>query len=72
MKKFAKIILCLTMCIFVVGSSILPASAASLGKVATVKASQVTTSKVGLKWSKVKGATGYKIYKYDSDRKSVV
>lgn len=71
-KKFAKIILCLTMCIFVVGSSILPASAASLGKVATVKASQVTTSKVGLKWSKVKGATGYKIYKYDSAKKKWV
>lgn len=72
MKKLAKLVLCLVMCIFVIGGNSVFASAASLGKVKTVKATEVTTSKVSLKWSKVSGATGYKIYKYDTNTKKWV
>ncbi|MGN1194651.1 MAG: fibronectin type III domain-containing protein, partial [Acutalibacteraceae bacterium] len=43
----------------------------SVGKVSSLKASQ-STSAISLSWSKVSGATGYQVYKYDSAKKKYV
>lgn len=41
-------------------------------KVKSIKASSLTVSSAKISWSKVTGATGYKLYKYDSSQKKYV
>lgn len=41
-------------------------------KVKTIKASTLTVSSAKITWTKVTGATGYKLYKYDSSAKKYV
>lgn len=53
------------------GSIAITAEAASLSSPANIRSS-LNGSKVTLTWSKVKGADGYRIYKYDSAKKKFV
>ena len=41
----------------------------SVGKVNNIWVSYTTSSKIKIKWKKVKGATGYKVYKYNYSKK---
>ena len=45
------------------------AAKVSVGKVSKIWVSYTTTSKAKVKWKKVKGAKGYKIYKFDYSKK---
>ena len=41
----------------------------SVGRVKNVKVSKATASSITLKWNKVEGATGYRVYRYNSSSK---
>ncbi|MBQ7740510.1 MAG: fibronectin type III domain-containing protein [Eubacterium sp.] len=62
MKKLLSVVLCLVMMVSAVGIPVI-AEAASVGKVSTLKVTYTSNSAVKLKWNKVKGATGYQVFK---------
>ncbi len=72
MKKVLKLFLCTLMCTAVILSCMLISCAASLGKVNKLSVSKVTASTVSLKWKKVSGATGYRVYRYSSSKEKYV
>lgn len=72
MKKVSKI-LCLLLSVVVLVSSLSAVSfsayAASVGKVTGVVSHTYDTKSITLTWKKVKNASGYKVYKYNSKSK---
>lgn len=72
MKKTLKLFICTLMCTLVVFSCMLISYAASLGKVSKLTVSEVSAATVSLKWNKVSGATGYRIYRYSSSKEKYV
>ncbi|MBQ8029351.1 MAG: fibronectin type III domain-containing protein [Clostridia bacterium] len=61
MKRISKILVTLIFALGLICSGAVPAFAASLGKVKSLKAKDVTYSSVTLTWAKVSGAKGYEV-----------
>ncbi len=72
MKKLLKLVLCALMCSAVIFSCTAMSYAAAVGKVNKVTVSKVSAVSVTLKWSKVSGVTGYRVYRYNSSKKKYV
>lgn len=66
MKKSLRSLLALTLVLLLAFSSVSVASAASVGKVASLQAYNIDDDEINLKWKKVKNADGYQVYLYKS------
>lgn len=67
MKKILSVILSAVMAVvLLIPTFSIGALAASLPKVTSVKAYNIDDDEINLKWSAVKGATGYRVYMYNS------
>ncbi len=73
MKKIYRFILCTFMCmsIFFTCSAVVSA-APKVAKVTNIKVSSVAANKVTLKWKKLSGVTGYRVYRYSTNKKKYV
>lgn len=73
MKKIYQFILCAFLCVSVIFtcSSVISA-APKVAKVKSVKVSSVAADKVTLKWKKISGVTGYRIYRYSTKKEKYV
>lgn len=67
-KAFKSISLILMTVVMLISVSTLN-TAFAVGNVKNLKLVSVSTSSVSIKWSKVKGADGYRIYRYDTETK---
>ena len=65
MKKTNKLLSLVLALLLAFSVMILPASAASLGKMTDLKAYNIDDDEINLKWSKVSGADGYQVYIYN-------
>ncbi len=73
MKKIYRLLLCTFMCICVIFTcSAFISAAPKIAKVKKVTVSSVAADKVTLKWKKISGVTGYRIYRYSSSKKKYV
>lgn len=67
MKKSFKSLLSIILCVcMLVPTFVFTSSAASLGQVTNLKASENTSSSIKLTWSAVSGAKGYRVYLFNS------
>lgn len=67
MKNTLRKLFTLTLALMMIISlSVAPASAASIGKVKSLKAYNIDNDEINLKWKKVSGADGYAVYMYTS------
>ena len=69
-RHAGKSLLTLLLCLLLAASVLLPALAA--GPVKTLKASAVTQSSITLRWTAVKGATGYQLQQYQEKHWTLV
>lgn len=69
MKKASKSIVALLFTLVLICTMAVPAFAASVGKVKTLKASKTTYNSVTLTWSAVSKVTGYNIEQYNTAKK---
>lgn len=67
MKKLYKLLSAVLVAFTAFSYTVLPASAASLEKVANLQAYKTDDDEVNLKWSKVAGADGYQVYVYNEN-----
>ncbi len=73
MKKIYQFILCTFMCVSVIFTcSAIISAAPKVAKVKNVKVSSVAADKITLKWKKISGVTGYRIYRYSSTKEKYV
>ncbi len=73
MKKIYQFILCTFMCVSVIFTcSAVISAAPKVAKVKNVKVSSVAADKVTLKWKKVSGVTGYRVYRYSTKKEKYV
>ena len=73
MKKIYKLILCTFMCISVIFTCSAVISAASkVAKVKKVSVTDVAADEITLKWKKVSGVTGYRVYRYSTKKDKYV
>lgn len=73
MKKLYKLILCAFMCISIIFTcSALISAASKVAKVQNVTVSSVAANKVTLKWKKASGVSGYRVYRYSTNKKKYV
>ncbi len=73
MNKLYRFILCAFMCVTVIFTcSAVTSAAPKIAKVKSVKVSSVAADKITLKWKKVSGVTGYRIYRYSSKKDKYV
>lgn len=70
MKKFFKTFITLMLCVCMLIPNAAYVSAAKLGQVKKLKASETTATTITLKWNKVSGAESYQIYRYNTSSKS--
>ncbi|MDD6146892.1 MAG: DUF4474 domain-containing protein [Oscillospiraceae bacterium] len=71
MKRLINSVVAFVLCFCMIASTTAFAFAADLAKPATIKVTAATDTKITLKWSAVKGATGYTLYRrdYNMDKK---
>ena len=70
MKKLYKLILCAFMCMSIIFTcSALISAASKVQKVQNVTVSSVAANKVTLKWKKLSGISGYRVYRYSTNKK---
>ncbi|MBQ3137548.1 MAG: DUF4474 domain-containing protein [Clostridia bacterium] len=73
MKKLYKLILCAFMCMSIIFTcSALISAASKVQKVQNVTVSSVAANKVTLKWKKLSGISGYRVYRYSTNKKKYV
>ncbi len=73
MKKIYQIVLCTFMCISVIFTcSAVISAAPKVAKVKDVTVTSATANKISLKWKKVSGVTGYRVYRYSSNKKKYI
>ncbi len=73
MKRIYRLILCGLMCVTVIFTcSALISAAPKIAKVQNVKVSSVAANKVTLKWKKLSGVTGYRVYRYNAKKEKYV
>lgn len=73
MKKIYRFILCAFMCVSVIFTcSAVISAAPKIAKVKNVTVSSVAADKVTLKWKKVSGVTGYRVYRYSPAKEKYV
>lgn len=70
MKKinYRILLMIITVAIIALIPSISRAANVSVGKITNAWAGTTTSSKIKVKWKKVKNVTGYKVYKYNSSK----
>lgn len=72
MKRICSLLMCILMCLSVFFTCAPVSFAASVKKVTKLSVSKVEATKITLKWKKVSGATGYRIYRYDASKDKYV
>ena len=73
MKKIYKLILCAFVCASIMFTCSAAISAApKIAKVKNVKVTSVAANKISLKWKKISGVTGYRVYRYNSKKEKYV
>lgn len=73
MKKIYRYILCTFMCVSVIFTcSAIISAKTQVPKVTGVKVTSTKATKVTLKWKKLSGVTGYRIYRYNANKKKYV
>ncbi len=70
MKKIFKTFMAVVLCVCMLIPNAAYVSAAKLGQVKKLKASNSTATTITLKWDKVSGADSYQVYRYNSSSKS--
>ncbi|MGN1418922.1 MAG: fibronectin type III domain-containing protein [Acutalibacteraceae bacterium] len=72
MKKSSKALVTLLFCLSIITATLLPTFAASVGKVGSVKATNVTYNSATITWGKVSKASGYQVEQYNASKKKWV